>query len=547
MLLLVALLPIIVPLVLLAVFKLSARVAMSITAVLIVASASLVWGMQADALAASALQGVHRALTIVWILIGAITLLYTIQDSGAVKSIRAGFMKISEDMRVQVVIIGFAFLAMIEGVSGFGTPAVIVAPLLITLGFRPIVAASIALVSDTVACTFGAGALPLILGLENVTVYGPELIQQVANLVTTYDLLIGTLMPLGLVYILVVWFGKGSRRGRLRDVASIAPWVLMVGLTYSITAYVSVRLIGVEFASVLAGLVSMLVAALTARFKVLIPKGRPWRGQHKSERELEEHPLENPVEDDYKPERHMKLWKAWLPYVLVIVLLVASRVIPPVKEFLNSYLDLSWLGVLGFESVNSSWQLLYSPGTILLVSAIIGGLVQTRGLEVVGKSFLGASKTAFGSALALVPTLIMVQVFVNSNLNLSDLASMPIYIGETLGGATGQAWVMLAPLLGMLGAFIAGSITISTLTLGAVQESIALAADLPLVLVLAMQIIGAAAGNAIAVHNIVAVAAVVGLANKEGFVIRRVVPAAVLYVVVAAVLGLLTLLSGVFD
>lgn len=351
--LLVALLPIIVPLTLLAVFKLSARITMSIAAVLTALCAALIWGMQADAIAASALQGIHRALTVVWILIGAVTLLYTIQDSGAVKSIRQGFMKLSSDMRVQVVIIGFTFLAMIEGVSGFGTPAVIVAPLLITLGFRPIVAASVALISDTVACTFGAGALPLILGLENVTIYSPELISQIANLVTTYDLLIGTVMPLALVYILVVWFGKGSRRDRLKAVAQVAPWSLMIGLTYSLSAFVVVRIIGVEFAAVLAGLISLIVAAVTARVGFLTPKGRPWRNQAKADKELGEHILENPVDDDYKPERHMPLWRAWSPYILVITLLVLSRIITPVSEFLTSYIDLSWLGVLGFESIST--------------------------------------------------------------------------------------------------------------------------------------------------------------------------------------------------
>lgn len=545
MMLLVALLPIIVPLTLLAVFKLSARTTMSIAAVLTALCASFIWGMFSEAISASALQGIHRALTVVWILIGAVTLLYTIQDSGAVKSIRQGFMKLSSDMRVQVVIIGFAFLAMIEGVSGFGTPAVIVAPLLITLGFRPIVAASVALISDTVACTFGAGALPLILGLENVTIYSPELIAQVAELVTTYDLLIGTAMPLGLVFILVVWFGRGNLNERLKAVGQIAPWALMVGLVYSLSAFVIIRTVGVEFAAVLAGLLALIVAALTARVGFLIPKGKPWRNQAKADKELGEHLLENPVEDDYKPERHMPLWRAWSPYIIVIVLLVLSRVIPPVNQFLNAYLDLSWLAILGFDSINSSWQLLYSPGTILLVSALIGGLIQTRGFEVVGASFLGACKTALGSALALVPTLIMVQIFVNSHLNISDLASMPIYIGEALGAVTGQAWVVFAPLLGALGAFIAGSTTISTLTLGAVQESIALSADLPVVLILAMQMLGGAAGNVIAVHNVVAVAAVVGLVNKEGYVIRRVVPAVAVYVMVAGILGLITLMLGI--
>lgn len=534
--LLVAILPIVIPLILLAVFKLSARLTMTVTAIFVLLAAALVWGMYPEAILASSFQGVHRALTIIWILLGAVTLLYTVKNTGAFARIREGFMRLSSDMRVQVVIIGFAFLALLEGVSGFGTPAVIVAPLLIALGFRPVVAAVIALVSDTVACTFGAVATPLYVGLENISIYGQALIDQVGRQVSMFDLVIGTLMPLALIYILVVWFGEGDKKSRRRSVLEVAPWALFIGAVYSLSAFTIVRTLGVDFASVLAGLISLIVAIVTARFGFLLPKGKPaWR-QNVYELSSSKDEPEDVVNEN------MTLWQAWSPYIIVILLLILSRMVPAVQGFLQSNLDLSWLNILGFESIGSSWQLLYSPGSILLFGALMGGLIQSRSLRPIGASLSRSIKTGLISASALIPTLIMVQVFVNSGLNSSDFASMPVYIGELLGSIAGSAWVVFAPLFGSLGAFISGSTTVSTLTLGAVQESIALAADLPLVLILAMQISGAAAGNVIAIHNVVAVATVVGLAQKEGYIIRRTVPVVAVYVAVVGLLGLLTLI-----
>lgn len=504
-------------------------------ALMMSAVALLVWQMTPEALVASTLQGIHRALTIIWILIGAIALLHTVQNTGAVQRIRSGFISISPDMRVQVVIVGFAFLSLMEGVSGFGTPAVVAAPLLIALGFRPIVAASVALISDTVACTFGAVGTPLVVGLENVSAYSASLVGEVARIVTTFDLVIGTLLPLALVYVLVVWFGKGGRREKWASVRAIAPWALMIGASYSLTAFISVRVLGVEFAAVLAGSVALVVSIVTARYKILLGNLPDWRDETEHEEELASAGL-------VKEHAPMSLWQAWSPYILIVLLLLLSRTIGSVKNFLLTTFDFSWYNILGFETVNSAWQILYSPGTILLVAAALAALIQRRTLRPMISATASASRTASVAALALLPTLVLVQIFTNSNLNTIDLAAMPVYIGETLAAFAGDFWLLFAPFLGSLGAFIAGSTTVSNLTMSSVQESVAASTGLPLALVLSMQVLGAVAGNIIAIHNVVAVAAVVGLTHREGAIIRRVLPATIIYACIVVVLGLTYLL-----
>ena len=139
------------------------------------------------------------------------------------------------------------------------------------------------------------------------------------------------------------------------------------------------------------------------------------------------------------------------------------------------------------------------------------------------------------SVMALLPTLIMVQIFINSGINSSDLASMPEYIARSFAAIFGFNWLLAAPFLGMLGAFITGSSTVSTLTMSPIQYSIALEAGLSPSLVLAQQVSGAAAGNMVAVHNIVAASTVVGLHHQEGHVIRRIAPIVAVYLVLGIV------------
>jgi lactate permease len=131
----------------------------------------------------------------------------------------------------------------------------------------------------------------------------------------------------------------------------------------------------------------------------------------------------------------------------------------------------------------------------------------------------------------------MVQIFTNSGINSSGLASMPLYIAQTLAHSFDSLWLVAAPLLGAIGALIAGSATVSTLTMAPVQYSIAMDTGLPFVIVLALQMIGAAAGNALAIHNVVSASVVVGLIHRENTIMRRLFMPTLIYLAVTALIG----------
>lgn len=529
--LILALLAIIVPLVLLVIFRLSARVGMTISAAVVALVAFWFWQMTPLALGASAIQAVHRALTIGLILFGAVTLLHTLGETGALKRIRHGLHDLSADGRVQAVLVAFCFVSLIEGISGFGTPSIVAAPLLMILGFRPLAAASLALLGDTIACTFGAVGTPLLVGLENVPNYSTDLAFVVGAQVALFDLIIGTLLPLGMVALLIFTFGKESVRKKWHSLRAIAPWTLFIGLTYAITAMAISRSIGPEFASIIAGAVSLGVAAISVKKRWLIPR-TTWR--HHAKEDIKD--LSDKV--ILRRDRHMPLWKAWLPYGVVIVVLLITRTVPSIKHFMNNWLDLGLYDILGIDGVFSSWAVLYSPGTILLVGAVSATLVHSKSFKPLFVASGSSAKTTLAALSALIPTLIMVQIFANSGINSSDIASMPVLIGQTLSGTFGEFWLAVAPLLGTIGAFISGSATVSTLTMAPVQYSIAVDTGLPIIVILALQLIGAAAGNIIAVHNVVAASVVVGLANREGLIIRKLLIPTAVYVSIAMLIGL---------
>ncbi|MDQ7937377.1 L-lactate permease [Lactiplantibacillus sp. WILCCON 0030] len=520
----VALAAIILPLILLGGFNLPATRGMSISAVVVIITGYFFWKLSPAVLGASILQALHKSLPILWILFGALLMLNSLRHTGAIDRINQGFKALSADMRLQTVLVAFLFGGLIEGVSGFGTPAMVTAPLLIALGFSPMAAVILALVADSTPAAFGAVGTPLTVGLSNVTEKA-SLLNQIGLRVTQLDLFVGALMPAVLILILILGFGPAEHR--FKQWLNVLPWALLIGLVYSSIALLSAWLIGYEFISILAPLGTLIVAIVSIRQHWLLPaavRETPWQVATAAAQ---------PATTD--PKTEMSLLKAWFPYLLVVVLLLTTRVWQPLKNFLTNTLNLSWEHILGFKTISSDWEFLYSPGTILALAAIIGLLVQARSLKPLAPTAKKVVSSMGGTALALIVTLIMVQVFTNSGLNAGKLPSMPMYIAKFVAKYLAGIWIIIAPFLGELGSFVTGSATVSTLTFAQIQADIASNAQLNQPIVLPAQLIGAAAGNMICVHNIVAVSSVVGLNGQEGAILRQTILPALGY---AALIGL---------
>lgn len=519
MYLLIALTAIIAPFLFLVVMRMPAAKGMTLSSIIVILLALTTWGMKGNVVISSILQGGHKTLTILWILFGALVLLNTLRNTGAVARINQGFQSISGDMRVQVIIVAFLFGSLIEGAAGFGTPAMVTGPLMIALGFNPIAAATIALVADSTAVAFGAVGTPVAVGLSNIPGADQSFFKEMAATVTTLDLFAGTFIPFILIVLLTAFFGRG-----IKDAWPMLPWTMFIGIIYTISAFVYATLFGHEFVSILASLTGLLVATVTAKKGWLLPKS-----------EWKEALSDNFVVSTEKS--NMGIITAWSPYLIVVALLLLTRIVPWLKELALTTIDFTWTNILGVEGITSKWEFLYSPGSILTIAAILAFMIQRKSY----KTFVDASKESLTTmkmtAVSLIATLSMVQVFVNSGMNVNELISMPQYIAESFAGSLGSVWIFVAPFLGELGAFITGSATVSTLTFSPIQYNVATKVGLDVQIVLAVQLLGGAAGNMICVHNVVAASAVVGLSGKEGEIIRKTLGPAILYGILAGVAG----------
>ncbi|WP_390354812.1 L-lactate permease [Virgibacillus halophilus] len=512
--LVVALSAIIAPFVFLVLCRMPAKKGMFFSAVIVIALAYFVWGMGGLIVTASILEGLHKALTILLILFGAIVLLNTLQHTGAVVRINQGFRSISADMRVQVILVAFLFGALIEGAAGFGTPAAVTGPLMVALGFNPMAAATLALVADSASVSFGAVGTPVIVGLSNIQDASIPFFKSIGIHITAIDLFAGTFIPFILVVMLTVFFGK---KKSVKEALPLLPWTFMIGVIYTGSALLYAWLFGPEFVSILASLTGLIIAAVTAKKGVLLPKSAAWTDALQEGFKISEN------------KSDMGLLTAWSPYLVVVGLLLLTRIITPIKAFTLKYMDLSWSDILGVKGITSSWEILYSPGTILILAAVLAVFIQRKSVTDFTKAASESLRSMRDAALALFSTLALVQVFTHSGMNTSDLLSMPQYIANALANSFGPMWVFVAPFLGELGAFVTGSATVSTLTFSQVQDSIAHSTGANSHFILALQVVGAAAGNMICVHNVVAASTVVGLTGKEGDIIRKTLAPAILY------------------
>ncbi|WP_125762545.1 L-lactate permease [Companilactobacillus hulinensis] len=527
----VALSAVILPMILLGILNLPATKGMSISAIVVMILGAVFWKMHTKILLASILQAIHKSLPIIWILFGALIMLRTLEHTGAITRINIGFEKLSSDMRVQIILVAYLFGGLIEGVSGFGTPAMVTAPLMIALGFSPIASVTLALIADSTPAAFGAVGTPLTVGLSNVS-ENTNFLNSIGKSLTSIDLFAGSLMPTMLVFLLVFLFGS-SKEPRLKEWLQFIPWTLFIGIFYSVMALMTATFVGYEFVSILAPFITIIVAIITIRTKFLLPKSsftNPWTLKDSTGQKEE--------------TSDMSLLTAWSPYILVVLLLLLSRTIPALKSFMTSVLNLSWTNILGIKGLNSDWEFLYSPGTILTVAVLLGLLIQVKSLKSFIPTSINVIKSMKNTAIALIVTLIMVQVFTNSNFNSANLESMPMYIAGFVSKYFSAGWIFIAPFLGALGAFVTGSSTVSTLTFAQIQSDIANNANIPQQVVLAAQLIGAAAGNMICVHNIVAVSSLVGLSGQEGTILRKTLAPSLLYCLLVGIIGFVFISLG---
>jgi lactate permease len=488
---------------------------------------------------------------------GAILLLNTLKYSGALTSIRAAFTSMSTDRRIQVVIIAWLFGSFLEGASGFGTPAAIVGPLLVALGFPAIAAVMIGLMVQSTPVTFGAVGTPLLVGVtggletaefnRRLALAGldfPIYRQMITVQAAVLHGIIGTFMPVFMAAMLTRFFGANRS---WREGLEIAPFALFAGLAFTVPFTVTGVILGPEFPSLLGALAGMLIVSLAVQTGWLLSKkswdfpdvqGWPsnWGGTLTVGEQI------------YTGRRPMPILLAWLPYILLAGLLVLSRLPQlPVGQTLQRMMEISFEDLFG-TGLRTATNPLYLPGTVMLVVVLLTARLHRIDARQLKAALTDSGRMLLGAGFVLLFTIPMVRVYINSGFNALDLPSMPIAMAEWAASQVGAVWPLFAPAVGALGAFIAGSNTISNLMFSLFQQGVAERLSISGTMIVALQAVGAAAGNMVAIHNIVAASATVGLLGREGSLLRLTILPTLYYVLAAGLLGLAAIyLLGITD
>ena len=520
---LVAALPLVLLFVMLGVLRVTAWVASLVSLVLAVVLAILVYGMPVgQALLAGTEGAAFGFFPILWIVINAIWVYQMTVETGHFDVLRRSFARVSDDQRVQAIIIAFSFGALIEALAGFGTPVAVTSVMLMALGFRPLKAAVLALTANTAPVAFGAMATP-ILTLGKVTGLPSDTLGAMVGRQTP---ILALLVPLALVAIVDGW----------RGVRETWPVALVCGFVFAVGQYATSNFASVPLADVVASLLS--AAAVVALVRVRRPSQEQAPaviagGADEPTPEFAQR-LNTPQAN---PDDRAEVARAYAPYAIIIVVFVICQ-LTVVKNLLDrASFKVHWPGLhivspkgKPVSLTEFTLNLLTTPGTQMLVAGVLTMIVL--------KLSVPRALKAYGATLFQLRFAIVTVMAVLALAFVMNLSGQTITLGTWMAGA-GGAFALLSPVLGWLGVAVTGSDTSSNSLFGALQVTAANQAGLSDVLMAASNSSGGVLGKMISPQNLAIAAAAVGMNGKEGDIFRRVVVWSVVFLALLCVLSVL--------
>ncbi|WP_030927011.1 L-lactate permease [Streptomyces sp. NRRL B-24720] len=495
---LVATLPLVTVLVLLGAVRMRAHRAGLIGLAVAVAVSSLAYGMPLGQTLSAGAQGVLFGLfPIMWIVVNALWVYRMTVRTQHFDILRRSFGRLSDDPRIQALVIAFCFGALLEALAGFGAPVAISSVMLVALGFDPVKAAVVSLVANTAPVAFGAMGTPVVT-LAQIT--GLPL-DDVASVVGRQTPLLALLVPLILVFLV------DGRRG-LRET-----WLpaLVCGIAFAGAQFAASNYVSAQLADIAAALVG--AAALMAVPGARRPAEEPVRAAVLTGVRSEDLDHEDP---------HREVLRAYVPYALIVAVFSVAQ-IPPVKDLLaraTRIFDWPLLDVANPAGKPVGANLFTLPviatgGTLVLLA----GLVTTVALGVrpgdAAREWVGTVYELRYAILTVTSVLALAYV-----MNLSGQAAT---IGQFVAAA-GAGLAFLSPVLGWFGVAVSGSDTSANALFGALQVSAARESGLSPELLAAANSSGGVLGKMISPQNLTIACAAVGLAGREGDLLRKVLP-----------------------
>jgi len=553
---LLAVVPIATIFILMVGFRWPATKAMPLAFIVTLVLVLLVWETPLNWVLASSLNGVVIALKIIFIVFGALTLLFTLRESGALAAINRGFVSISPDRRVQAIIIAWLFGAFIEGSAGFGTPAALAAPLLLSLGFPALASVMVALVANSTPVSFGAVGTPTLIGV-GTSINTPEIlatlsekgmdfsgfIHQIGVWTALQHAIPGILIPLIMVVMLTRFFGE---KKSIKEGLAIWPYAIFAGLCLVVPYLAIAILLGPEFPGLFGGLIGLIILIPSTKAGFLVPK-KLWDFPDKAK--WEENWSGSISIKGNTDNVNLSLFKAWIPYILIGLLLVLTRVrFLPLNDWIKSvkYVSPELFGT----TVTTDFDTLNNPGIMpFLLIALICIPLFSMNKKQVSIAWREAIKRIKGPFIALIFAVPLVRIMMQSGTNPNQYLSMPIAMAQFMVNVFHGAWPIVDPFVGAMGSFMAGSNTVSNMLFALFQYSIADNLGISHIIVVSLQNIGGALGNMICVHNVIAACATVGLIGVEGLLIKRNLIPMSFAILLAGIIGLILafiLVPGLF-
>ncbi|MBC7268850.1 MAG: L-lactate permease [Streptomyces sp.] len=495
---LVAALPLLIVLVLLGGVRMKAHLAGLTGLLAAVAVAWLAYGMPLDQTLSSAAQGAAFGLfPILWIVVNALWVYRMTVRTRHFDILRRSFGRLSDDPRIQALVIAFCFGALLEALAGFGAPVAICSVMLVALGFEPVRAAVVALVANTAPVAFGAMGTPVVT-LAQVTDLPLDTVASVVGRQTPLLALVVPLVLIGLV--------DGRRGLRETWVPALACGVAFAVAQFAASNYVSAQL--ADIGAALAG-AGALVAVPSARKPAAEPVRAAVLTGVRSE-ELDE--------DDPRGE----VVRAYAPYALIVAVFSVAQ-IPAVKDWLaratQSY-DWPALNVVGPDGdpVGGNvftWPIVSTGGTLVLLAGVCTAVVLGVHARVAVREWAATVHELRFAILTVTSVLALAYV-----MNLSGQAAT---IGYFVAAA-GAGLAFLSPVLGWFGVAVSGSDTSANALFGALQVTAARESGLSPELLAAANSSGGVLGKMISPQNLTIACAAVGLAGREGDLLRKVLP-----------------------
>ncbi len=490
---LLSIIPFLVFIILLLWIKTSLLKASVITLVLFTILTILYWQILPVSLLSSYIKGFFVAFDIFIIIFGAIFFLGILKDLDVIKNISYYLEHFSKDYRVQIIILAWFFENFIEGTAGFGTPVAVVAPLLIGLGLPVIKALVIALLGNSASVVFGAAGAPIRIGFAGLDVSSVPYISALINCA-------GFIVP-----IFMLWIITSGRINGKKEFFGGLSFAIWSGIAFVVPSALAAAFMGQEFPSIVGSIIGLALVMASSKLGIFTPKNiLSLRGEETL-------------------KKTMSAFRAFLPYAVLILLLILGKLVLG-----NSNINISLIIDHAFN--------LFNPGFAFIIAGLITAFIWKSKKENIPLSAINSFKGAISPFLVIVSMSALTQLMINSGQNNSGLPATITLIAKIFE----TSWLpFFAPFIAAFGAFITGSATVSNIMFGNFFSVAAQALGLSVAVILSLGVVGGSAGNMIALADMLAGEAVVGVKNREREILKGVFVPCVTYLVIVGIIGMI--------